>query len=127
MHDSERVAGHVVLVGGEIDLGLGPRQGAQQRRLPGAAGAAHRAVELPHRLPRLSACRRVDQIGDGLGLGEVELAGEKGTLGELAGERRPQTRQAAQCLEQGSGHGRPAMVVQLEQVLARSTVRAGEP
>ena len=55
--------------------------------------ARERAVERARRRARRGLGAGVDQVGDGLGLGEVELVVEEGALGELAGLGDAQARQ----------------------------------
>ena len=51
-----------------------------------------RAIILAQRLPPLGIGLGVDQIGDGLGAGQVELAVLDRAAGELAGFGRPKTK-----------------------------------
>ena len=73
----------------------------------------------------------VDQVGDGLGLREVDLVVEEGALGELAGPRQPQAgqpRASAGGVDLGGGgeaareqqlqHHRPAVGLELQYILA---------
>src|ERR1017187_4804765 len=52
-----------------------------------------RAAERTRRRARRRFGARLDQVGDGFGLSQVELVVEKGTLGEFAGLGEPQPRQ----------------------------------
>ena len=76
--------GRQVLVG-KIDRRLEMRQQSQQTRAPAAVERAKIAVELAQRLAPLRLGLGRDEIGDRLGLRQVELAVEKGAAGEFAG------------------------------------------
>ena len=64
----------------------------------------------------------IDQVGDGLGLGQVDLVVEEGALGEFAGLGHPQADAPAPGLQaarqQQLQHHRPAMGLQFQHVLA---------
>ena len=66
-----------------------------------------------------------DQVGDGLGLGQVELAGEEGPLAELTGTRLA-CAQFDAAREQLSHYDRTAVALQFHHVLAGEAARAGE-
>jgi len=75
---------------------------------------------------------RIDQVGHGLGLGQVQLVVEKRPLGEFPGLRGAQARQRESghlqaARKQELQHHRPAMRLQLEHVLAGVAARRGKP
>ena len=105
--------------------------------------AASASISLRERAVERARCRarrrlgaRVDQVGDGLGLREVELVVEEGALGELA---RPAMRRSGQARlarrivtlargleaarEQQLQHDRAAVRLQLEDVFAGVRMR----
>jgi hypothetical protein len=130
----------------EIDLLLGEveRRLDQQAQLDQDLGegvdlAREGAVERARRRARRGFGAGVDQIGDGLGLGEVELVVEEGALGEFAGAGDAQVRQARlpgrrielgrrfeTAREKQLQHDRTAVRLQLEDVLAGVRVRCRE-
>ena len=85
-----------------------------------------RAVDLGQGLFRLTLRLSVDQVGDPLGLGEVELAVLKGAPREFARIGRAQA-QIDQRLLQGLNDRDAAMQVKLAAILAGVAVGAGEP
>ena len=86
--------GRQVLVG-KIDRRFEMRQEAQQPLAPAAIQRPERAVELAQRLAALRLGLGGGEIGDGLGLGQVELAVQKGAAGEFAGLGEAQPAAAA--------------------------------
>jgi len=117
----------------EVDLLLGE----VQRRLDQRAQLEQRldqGVDAPRELAGQRAvgrpCRRlgagVDQVGDCLGLGEVEAVVEEGAAGEFARRGHAQADRAA-CLQaarqQHLQHHRPAVALQFEHRLAGVGVR----
>ena len=87
--------------------------------------AAERAAHLAGGLAGLGQGLRFDEVADGFSLGEVEPAGEKGALRELAGfgETRAESESAAK--KQIEHHGR-AVRGDLHQILRRVGVRSGK-
>jgi hypothetical protein len=75
----------VDVVLGEVDAGLEGGDEGDQRGLDGRDGVGERAGELAGGEAGLLERGGGDEVGDGLGLGEVDAAGEEGALGELAG------------------------------------------
>ena len=71
------------------------RQQSQQPRAPAAIERAELAIELAQGLAALRLGLGRDQIGDRFGLGQIELAVQKGAAGEFAGlgEAQPHARQ----------------------------------
>ena len=130
----------------ELDLLLGEieRRLDQQAQLDDLLGeqpdlARERAIERAGRRARRGLGARVDQVGHGLGLRQVELVVEEGALGELAGPgeaKARQTRRAGIAVDLGRGlqaareqelhHDRPAVRLQLEHVLAGVGMRRGK-
>ncbi len=78
----------VDLLLGEVERRLDQQAQLDQRRGERVDLARERAVERARRRARRRLGAGVDQVGDGLGLGEVELVVEEGALGELARGRR---------------------------------------
>jgi hypothetical protein len=71
----------------------------------------------------------IDQVGHGLGLGQVELAVEKGAQRELARLRQAQVARRAEfeaARQQQLQHHRAAVGLQFEHVLAGVGIRRGE-
>ena len=64
----------------------------------------------------------VDEVDDGLGLRQVELAVQEGPAREFAGSRLPCSG-GQQCLQPGGQHGGRAMALQLNGLLAGVAVR----
>ena len=69
---------------GKIERGLEPRRQVEQRGVDAANAPRQRALELIHRGARLQRRHRVHQIGNGLGLHEIDAAVEVGAQRELA-------------------------------------------
>ncbi len=82
--DARLDLGRQILVG-KIDGRFEMRQKAQQPVAPAAIERAEMTVELAQRLAALRLGFGGGEIGHRLGLGEVELAVEKGAAGEFAG------------------------------------------
>ena len=76
------------VVFGEIDAGFEQRDQLNQLLLDGLQATGKRAFELLGRDSRLVERLRLDQVADGLGLGEVEAAVKEGAHGEFAGLRQ---------------------------------------
>jgi hypothetical protein len=88
-----------------------------------------RAVERAARRARRRLGTRFDQIGDGLGLREVQLVVQERATREFARLREPQPEAAAgieAALQQQLHHDRPAMTLQLEHMLAGVRMRRGK-
>jgi len=85
-------------------------------------GALERPAELPGGV-RGGVCRLgVDEVDDGLGLRQVELAVQEGPAREFAGSRLPRPG-GQQCLQSGGQHGGRAVALQLNGLLAGVAVR----
>ena len=119
-------AGWQVLVG-KIDRRLEMGQRAQTQRAPVLVEAMQRAIHLLQRELALLVGFGGHQVGDGLGLGEVELAVLEGAARELAGLGQPAEAQLADRLQRAADHGAPAMQVQLGHGLAGLGVGRLEP
>ena len=129
--DGFQLAQHVA-IGEEIDLLLGKVDGglhidAQLDQL--LAQLVHapreftlqRAQGIARRLGRAG----LDQVGDGLGLRQVQLVVKEGALAELARSRLPRA-QGQAAVQQQIEHHRPAMPLQFQHILAGERMRAGE-
>jgi len=119
-------AGWQVLVG-KIDRRLEMGQGAQAQGAPILVEAMQRAIHLLQSELALLVGFGGDQVGDRLGLGEVELAVLEGAAREFAGLGQPAEAQSADRLQGALDHGAPAMQVQLGHRLAGLGVRRLEP
>ena len=117
------IVGHLFV--GEVDLGLDQRKRLQQVAAEAGVGLRQPAIQLTESLRRLRRGLRVDQVGDGLGLGQVHTAVLEGAAGEFAGVGDAQTKS-----HQGFAdrlHYRPSAVqVQFGAVLAGVGTRAWE-
>ena len=119
-------AGRQILVG-KIDRRFEMGQRAQAERAPVLVEAMQRAIHLLQRELALLVGFRRDQVGDGFGLGEVELAVLEGAARELAGLGQPAEAQLADRLQRAADHRAPAMQVQLGHGLAGLGVGRLEP
>ena len=79
----------VIALVGKIDRRLEPRDQIEQRRVDRPRSRGQRAFELIERRARLQRRHRVDQIGDRLGLHQIDPAVQKRAQRELAGLRQP--------------------------------------
>lgn len=124
---TQHVVGQIVADAfvGEIDDRLGQGQGTNQILTPALDQSGQTAIQLLQRLTALSGGFGIDQIGDGLGPGQIELVIEKGPAGKLARFRRAQT-QFQQGLGQGSGDGASAMQMQFHHLFTGEAVGGGE-
>ena len=131
-HHPLKPLGHLA-VGQEVDLLLGEVDGRlhvdpqldeplDQRRDPPREGALQRAQGVLGGAPGAG----VDQVGDRLGLGQVELVVEEGPLGEFARAGQAGAQLQAALQQQVHDH-RAAVALQLQHVLAGEGVGAGEP
>ena len=84
--------------------------------------AAERAAELSGGVDGGLGCGGLDDVYDGLGLGEVEHAVQEGALGELAGPGLPGPG-GKERLERGAQHYGGAVALQLGSILAGVAVR----
>ena len=109
----------------EVDRRFHMDPQAQQGRRDRFDALRERAFQRAPRRPRRAQVGGRDQVGDRLGLDQVELAVEEGALAELAGPGRARAEFAA-ALDQPAQQHRAAMRLQLGHVLAGETVRARE-
>ena len=110
----------------EVDTSLGQGHRLNQPQSPVLGTIAKETLELPHGLPPLRLGIGVDQVGQSLDRGQVELAVVEGAPGEFTGFGRSQPRQPRQRRKGGSDH-RPAPVqLKLDHVLAGLGIRALE-
>ena len=87
---------------------------------PALVEPAQRPLGLAQRLAPLRRRLGIDQVGEALDAGEVQLAVLEGATRELAGLRQPAALDPADRLEHGLHHGAAAVHLQLGHVLARS-------
>ena len=85
------------------------------------------AAKLREGLSPLGIGARVNQVGNRLGLGQVNLTGEKRTLRKLPRFGQPQTRQCRQRAGDGLDRGPPAMDMQLGHIFTGKTGGPGKP
>ena len=104
-------------------IDLPPQRGSGPA--PGRAARGHGIAGADVRGGGGSRPGGVEEVGDRLGLREVQLALKKGAARELAGLGEARARGHARR-EQSVHHHRAAMTLQLEHRLARIRVRLGE-
>ena len=118
---AERVEGFV----GEVDGGFHVHAQRQQRLADAVDARGEHALQ---RAPR-GACGACiggrDEIGDGFGLGEIELAVEESAFGELPRPCHPRTERAG-ARHQLLQHDRTAVRLQFHHVFPGETRRAGK-
>ena len=117
--------GRQILVGkidGRLEMGESPGQALA----PAAIEITKLTVELAKRLTALCLGLGRSEIGDGLGLYEIELAVDKGAAGEFAGLGESQS-EAAQRLRHSGEHGAAAVHMKLGNILAGGAGWAGKP
>ena len=122
---SSRIAEKVDLFLGKIDGRFDV--GAQIDQCVGEA--LHHAREFALQRAHGGACgfarSRIDEIGDGFGLRQVDLVVVKRALGEFAWARAPRSELEAPLDQLLDDHG-PAMALQLDHMLAGIGKRAGK-
>ncbi len=89
----------------------------QQRSLRGGNAPRHSAAKLLCGDARLVQCLRGDEVVDGLGLREIEAAGEERALGELASVGEPRS-ERKRLPHDGLKHDRRAVRGDLYEVVA---------
>ena len=109
----------------KIQRRLEPRHHVEERALDGADGHRERAFELIEGRARLERRDGIDQIGDGLGLDQIELAVEKGAKGELARFGQPRAGFDGAREDRGQHHG-AAVRRDLDHVFAGVGLRRRE-
>jgi len=102
------------------------RKYAGQAITPAAVAAAELAIELTERLAALRLGLGGNEIGNGFGLQQIELAVVKGPAGELSRLGEPQP-EAAQRLHDGGEHGAAAVHMEFGDVFPGGAARAREP
>ena len=110
---------------GKIERRLEPRGQIEQRGVDRGDRRGERALELIHRRARLERRDGVDQIGDGLGLHEIEPAVEVRAQRELARLGQPRAGRHRQ-FDDAPQQQRAAVPADLDDVVARVGVRRGE-
>ena len=94
---------------------------------PAGIELGQRPLDLAQRLTALGGGLGIDQVGQALGGGQVELAVLEGAAGELAGLGRPTAGNGANRLQHGRHHRPSAVHLQLGHVLAGLATGPGEP
>ena len=110
----------------EIDRRFEMRHKPQEPLAPAAIDPAEMAVELAQGLAALRLRFGRREIGDRLGLGQVELVVQKGAAGELAGLGEPQS-PPRQCRHDRRQNGAAAMHMKFGDILAGDAVRRRKP
>ena len=120
-----RVGNDGDIVFGEVDAGFHHRDQVDELLLDRLEPLRQRAFELPGRDLRLIERLRIDQVADGLGLGEIDAAVEEGAHGELAGlgEARSASQRHLHHVPQDDGR---AVTGDLDYVVGGVRVRLGE-
>ena len=114
---------------GKIQRGLDQHAQVDQRVAQRVDLARELAGQGPAGAARRGLGARIDQVGDGFGLRQVDLVVEEGALGELARLGHAQARRGARfqaARQQQLQHHRPAVGLQFEHVLAGKRVRPRE-
>ena len=111
----------------EIELSFGERPKFDQLVPERANGGRKFTAQRTQRTARRFTAGRIDEVGDRLGLREIELAFQEGAACELSGFREPSAIVHTRG-EQHLHHNGPAMAVELENVFAgvRMRRRKGE-
>lgn len=116
---------HIPLIR-EIEGRLRRREAIDRLVPPGRNLTAQGSFELAEGLPPLALGLGVDQVGDGLGLGEIHPPVEQGSPGELAGSGGAAAGMGRQHGEDAAAHREPSVQVKLGHVFAAVGSRAGE-
>ena len=119
--DVVHVVGVQIFVVAKVNHGLGMGQAAGEVRAPPFVQSAETTVELSQGLFALEAGIGRDEIGQGLHLGQIELAPSVGSLGELSAIGRSEAvgcghGGVSQCVEYAPNDGTGAMAVYLDDV-----------
>ena len=99
---------------------------AGQPIAPATINLTQFAAELPHCLAALRLGLGRGEIGDRLGLQQIELAVEKGAAGEFAGLGEPQPEPGEHLHDRGE-HGAAAVQMEFRHILAGRTPRRRKP
>ncbi len=119
------VAEKIDLLFGKVDRGLDVAAQFDQRLDQGMNALREFALQGTQRGARGLRAAAVDQVGNRLGLGEIELVVEEGAFGEFAGPR--QTRAEFDDARQQHVHDhRTAVTVQFQHVFAGEGMRGGK-
>ena len=111
---------------GKVDRGFEMGERAGQPPRPIAVEAAKLAIELAQSVAPLGLGLGRGEIGDRLGLGQVELVVQKRAAGEFAGLGQPQP-EPAQCRDNRRQNGAAAVQVELRDILAGKARRRRKP
>ena len=122
----QRVGGDVRFVG-EIDGRFHQCLRFDQRRAPAVIEAREIAARLAQGLAALAFGLGVDEIGEALHLGEIDLAVVEGATGELARLGHAAAGHLADGGKHGLDHSAAAVTVQLDDVLAGEALGPREP
>ena len=102
----------------EVQLQLDERRRLDEGLADGLDGVGDRAAQRRGGRAQAQGALGVDQVGDGLGLSEVQLAVQEGPGRELPGHGRLGAR-VVEHAQDGLGHGVAAVAGDLNHVLAR--------
>ncbi len=123
--DDFAVGGYVDVVFGEVDARFEQGDELDERLcLAGCDAAGERSANLARRDAGLVKSLRLDQIANGLRLGEIDAAGEKCALGKFPGSARLAPARSARRTS-SSQNDRRAVSRDLHQVFARVGIAAG--
>ena len=111
---------------GEVDGGFDQRRRVEESGTPWAGRLAHRSRELPLRMTALPLGFGVDEIGQPFQLRQVHLAVGKGAAREFARLGRTQPGLGRERGEHRSDHGRAAVQLEFDGVLADLAARGLE-
>lgn len=109
----------------EVDEGFDVGEHGDDLLLHGGGFATDGSAELLVGGPEGKGALRVNQVHDGLGLGEVHFAIKEGPLGEFAGFCRARTA-GEETIQNALGDEHAAVTVELDDVLARVAGRCFE-
>ena len=107
---------------GKVDDGFEMGEELDQPLAPSRGRGPQFAVELAQSLAALRFGLGSDEVGDRLGLGQIELAVEKSAAGELAWLGEPQAERRERLHHRGE-HGPAAVQMQFGDVLASHAAR----
>ena len=124
-HSLDDALGQVLV--GKVDRRLGVGQRRDQRLPPALAQRPQLAIQLAQGLAPLRFGLGVDEIGETLGLGQVELAVVEGAPRELSGGGRAKAGERRQRRHQRPDDGASTVDVEFHDVLAGEAARRGKP
>ena len=102
---------HVDIVFGEVDARFEQGDELDECLFDGRDASAERTAHLACGLARLRECLRFDQVADCFGLGQIESAGEKCALGELAGLGEARTKIEGAAEQSSRTTGEPCAAI----------------